>query len=670
MKKIKNKWPVILMTAFFAVNFILLIWYLFIGYKGFFHSDSAAKVLIAREIYDSGNFFPSAWNYVNGDLFIIFGHLFIIPLLAIMPANYTTHAISGLFFSSLILYGVWITSKIADISSWRRIGIVAIVAAGLSGFMAEQLYGQVSYGSIFLISLFTIYFAIKYVSSDHGGKKYLILIGAAIFLAFWASPKRALVSYAFPLLFSILWLMYTTNRPKKNLYNLLSSLLIGIVAGAIANKFTMMQVTNVQGASNGIWLPYELITRNIGLTFKGIYAQLGGLAMENQPIFSIHGLYGGVRLIAATLFIAAVPIAIYKVINGQSEKLKFFGLYAGFSIAITLFFQLTTSIPDMSDPIQSSRYLVPGVMLCLLLVLMAPIEWNLKPPLYGISVTFIAFMFLTAGYLTYKFSGLSSQTLAQPGQINKDRTELIDFLNEKKLRYGYASYWNANTISVLSDELIRIRPVVMQNGLPAPMKHLSSNSWYQPSAWNGETFLLLTNKEAEQFNLNHSIKIGLPIKITHSFKDFKIFVFEQNIANQLTNWDTKFLKQKSFPASALSLSQTGKLTSDGHAPSMLIAEPGDVGALHFGPYITMDPGKYLVTFDVLADYHKNGSVRLDVAAAPDQKIFGELLLNQSEKPQQIKVELDTQRIMEFRVWALGNSNIKFKNVTVERVTDK
>ncbi len=655
------------MTAFFAVNFILLIWYLFIGYEGLFHSDSAAKVLIAREIYDTGDFFPRDWNYVNGDLFIIFGHLFIIPLLTIMPANYTAHAISGLIFSTLILYGVWITTKIAEISSWRRIGIVGIVTAGLSGFMAENLFGQVSYGSVFLISLFIIYFAIKYANTNNGSKKYLILLGVAIFLAFWSSPKRALISYGFPLIFSILWLMHTTDRPRKNLYNLLIGLFIGIVLGTVANKITMTQVTNVQGASNGTWLPYELITRNIGLTFKGLYAQLGGLTMQNQPIFSIHGLYGGVRLIAASLFIAAVPVAIYKVINGKSEKLKFFGLYAASSISLALFFQLTTSIPDMSDPIQSSRYLVPGVMLCLLLVLVAPIEWNLKPPIYGISVTFIAFTLLTAGYLTYKLSGLSSQTLAQSEQKNKDRIEIINFLNEKKLRYGYASFWNANSISVLSDELIRIRPIVMQNGLPVPMRHLSSNSWYQPNAWNGETFLLLTNAEAEHFNLNQSIKIGLPIKKTHIFKDFKIFVFEQNIANQLINWDTKFLKRKIFTVNALSLSRTGKLISEGQDQTMLIAEPGDVGPLHFGPYITMDPGKYLVTFDVLADYNTNGSVRLDVAASPDQKIFGELLLNQSDKPQQINIELENQRIMEFRVWALGNSTVKLKNITVERL---
>lgn len=83
----------------------------------------------------------------------------------------------------------------------------------------------------------------------------------------------------------------------------------------------------------------------------------------------------------------------------------------------------------------------------------------------------------------------------------------------------------------------------------------------------------------------------------------------------------------------------------------------------------MDPGKYLVTFHVLANYNRNGAVRLDVASAPDQKIYGELFLNESTKPQQINIELNKQQSMEFRVWALGNSSIKFKTFTVERVVD-
>jgi len=71
-----------LALLFLTCNFLLLCWYLFVVYKTGFHSDSAAKVLLAREIVETGQYFPRDWNFVNGDLFVLFGHTFIIPLLA------------------------------------------------------------------------------------------------------------------------------------------------------------------------------------------------------------------------------------------------------------------------------------------------------------------------------------------------------------------------------------------------------------------------------------------------------------------------------------------------------------------------------------------------------------------------------------------------------------
>ena len=94
-----------LALLFLACNLLLLCWYLFVGYKAGFHSDSAVKVLLAREIVETGQYFPHDWNYVNGDLFVLFGHTFIIPLLAFIPAGYLSHAISGLISAVLILSG-------------------------------------------------------------------------------------------------------------------------------------------------------------------------------------------------------------------------------------------------------------------------------------------------------------------------------------------------------------------------------------------------------------------------------------------------------------------------------------------------------------------------------------------------------------------------------------
>lgn len=104
------------------------------------------------------------------------------------------------------------------------------------------------------------------------------------------------------------------------------------------------------------------------------------------------------------------------------------------------------------------------------------------------------------------------------------------------LRYGYASYWNAGILSVLSDEKVLVRQIVIDGGLPMPMLWWASNRWYRPEAWQGETFLLLTTQEANEIKWDllerHHAK---PIRELN-FESFRIFVFAQNIAKDLPGW--------------------------------------------------------------------------------------------------------------------------------------
>ena len=72
----------------------------------------------------------------------------------------------------------------------------------------------------------------------------------------------------------------------------------------------------------------------------------------------------------------------------------------------------------------------------------------------------------------------------------------------------------------------------------------------------------------------------------------------------------------------------------------LVAEKGQLGALHYGPYIDVDPGNYTVSFDVSVESLSGATVRLDVATAPDQKILAESILIDNTVPKQLNFTLD------------------------------
>ena len=673
------RWPgatTWLALAFLIVNAIFLIGYLFYGYQALFHSDSAVKVLIAREIIESGNWFPRDWNYVNGDLFVLFGHAVVVPLLTFMPANYAVHAISGLVFSVLILAGIWFVSSLAPIGSARRLLVVAVFAAGISGSMAENLYGQVSYGTIVYFSCFILFFSWRCLSSE-GAKR--VAWGAALFvlvlLAFWANPQRGLVSYGLPLLAATSYLLARPERPgaqgrgKATLF-LLGAVSFGALLGGYLHAQTIAEVNNVRGADETRWLPYDLMVRNAGLLLQQHLAIFGGLPPAKGMVLSKEGVYAAARFVAAISLLVLAPRAILNTLQRKDPAMVFLCVFSVAALLLALLVQVATTVPQMSDPIQSARYLVPAGVLMLLLVLLQPAEVSEKPA----EVATLAFLFVIlagSAYPTFFWSGRNSESRATLLEQPSPNQALADFLAKNGLRYGYANFWQAGVVSVLSGERVLVRQITLQNGIPAPMRHLSSNHWYRPSAWTGETFLLLASQDTKAFDPARLASHGVTITRELAFGDYKVYVFPENIAGKLPGWDWTYESPVRFIASKHSLSRTGRFVEDiASGGPALIAEKGEAGVLHFGPYVNVEPGKYVVSFDIQSAHHRAGVARMDVASAgAGARVLGERVLTESAAAQEIAISLDQRRSIEFRVWALGNERVVLRAITVRRVGD-
>jgi hypothetical protein len=652
------------------LNIAFMLGHIFILYQDNFNSDSAAKVLLAKEIFDTGRFFPSDWNYGNYDLVVVNPHVFIIPLLSFMPAGFAAHSISASVFAGFILFGVWLVTGIGKIPYWHRLAAVGVMASGISDWLVESLYGQVSYGVVFFFCLYIVYFSDRVLSSQGNKRVYwAILLITILVLAYWSNAMRAFVNYGLPLFLALSWMAFINIKKKSNKYFILMLIaLLGAVLGSLLHIQTIKEVNNHLGQANARWLPLEGIPTNIGFTIKGLFAQLGGLLPANASLFTVVGLYAGFRFMVAASTLIVVPIVLKKTLAHGTDRIKLFALFSIFVLTLLMFMQITTTIPDMSSPVSSSRYMVPGILLVILLIIMHPIQrggWSHQPSLLSMSVVLITITFITSGYHAYRLSIINFKHLEQPLQIGPD-SETINFLRKNDLEYGYASYWNANKLTVLSDGEVKIRGINMNNGIPMPFRWGSSNRWYQQSAWQGKSFLLLHQNEIQHLNENKLERLGLiPLEKLQN-GNFTVYVFAQNLSLNLPGWDIHYEKPAVFLVNADTSSQTGRLV-DAEGIKMLVAEKGETGALHFGPYVHVEPGRYRVTFDVIALYHQAGTVRLDVVASHGKKIFGETTLTESSGLQVMEFSLDKLRTMEFRVWALGNEKVIFRSVTIQRL---
>jgi hypothetical protein len=665
----------LLVIGLLITNIASMMWYVFYGYQASFHSDSAAKVLIAREIVETGLYFPRDWNYVNGDLFVLFGHTFIIPLLSFLPAGFLVHAVSGLVSAALILSGVWFLTGLFKIEAIKRTVIVAILASGISVFMAENLYGQVSYGSVFYFSCYILYFSWEFLRSSARRKTHFGLgLFLVILLAFWSNPQRAAVSYALPLLATVSY--YTlnhaivgtySNREVRNGLQLLALILLAIVAGGVFHIITLSDVNNMAGTGQARWLSYEEMTRNAAFSLKGFLAIFGGLPSAGSGVVGMKGVYEAIRITSTIALLALIPYSLRKSLQQKLGGAWFVASFAIVAVLLVLFVQILTTVPDMIDPVASSRYLVPSLLL-LFIVVLANSHKFAEMPLLALASFSMVTVFITSSYPAFIGSNLAPgmgrwSMVQQPHPLQ----DLSGFLQKNGLRYGYASYWNAGVLSVLSDEHVLVRQIVIDRGLPMPMRHLSSNRWYHPSTWQGETFLLLTTQEAEAIKweqMEHNR--AKPLREIQ-FGPFRIFVFAQNLADYLPAWDRRYASIMRFGATTESMHHIGKIHGDyENSGGALVAEKGEIGALHFGPFIDVEPGSYTVSFDVAVESSTNASARLDIAAAPKQKLLAEAVLTDNNSTRQLTFTLDKLTTLEFRVWSLGNSRVVFRGVSIVR----
>jgi hypothetical protein len=102
---------------------------------------------------------------------------------------------------------------------------------------------------------------------------------------------------------------------------------------------------------------------------------------------------------------------------------------------------------------------------------------------------------------------------------NKIRHGYINYLTENKLHFGFASFWNANVTTELSNgdiEMVSLRP----DNIHVIHNWLGPIAYENPDYYKGESFLLLTQAEYEKYKSEDWLLQKIP---QYSDDDFIIF---------------------------------------------------------------------------------------------------------------------------------------------------
>jgi hypothetical protein len=664
-----------LLPLLLIINILLLAFYLVIDYQLVFHSDSAVKNLLAQEIADTGHYFPRDWNYVNGDLWVLNTHTFILPLLRWMHNGYLAHAASDLVSAALILYASWLLTGLLQQSRLARLLGMLVISAGMSLIMAEHIYGQAAYGSLYYMACFLLV-AYWSLSQAHGARRLLWGGATAVLtmLVFWTNPQRALLCYGLPLLAggamqqALEWRAARASAQRVAWGHALATgvVLLGALAGIALSRATLGHVNNSVGLTQFHWLDFNGMVHNLLAVLGGVMTLFDGIPSAHGKVASLAGAYAALRLAGALLLVGLLPWSLYKALQLQRGPRQLVVVFALCAFGASLLLVVTTSLADMNAPDASVRYLVPSLLTMLLILAGLVIDDATLAPRVRAAGIAALLLLATSAPTSYLYPFNEFTGLPRSGLILKTRDQLLaDFLQQQGLHYGYATFWNAGKVTVLAGGKVRLRAVALERGLPQPWRKLSSNRWYLPQAWQGETFLALRDNELATLDQPLLASYaGQPRVLRHD--DVTILVYPRNLAAVLPDWDISLSQPVHYRMDGHTLHQRGTLDH-----GSIIAQPGESGNLHFGPVRMLGAGSYAVSFDV------------DAASGAGQGEYGMVdVVSQAASvvharqpvlaagQQRITLRFDTSRALdtvEFRVFTSGRGRFTLSGIDIERL---
>lgn len=269
---------------------------------------------------------------------------------------------------------------------------------------------------------------------------------------------------------------------------------------------------------NVLWVSRNYIFQTYGSTnFIAVYQGILWERMQNAfgsllmlfgyiPDKSFLSLRGLVTIIAFIL-IAILSWCAVKVYHKDSGQKFFVTLFVTVAFALNLFvfvFTNSTMVP---------RYYIT------ILIFMLPV---LAIFLDGKEKLFDKFAVIGILGICLTISTAKTTLSFMTVDKNQEKRAVCAFLAENDYKFGFASYWNANIITELTDGEVEIANISNPEELEY-FKWSSPVKYYEEGYNKGEVFLLLTTEEETEYSNAKALKAGTKV---YEDGNYAVFLYE------------------------------------------------------------------------------------------------------------------------------------------------
>jgi len=515
-----NNISVFIMLLFLMTNVGMLIYYSFVTYKIFIHTDSATKILLANEVLTRGELLPDGWYYVNNDVWIFLNHIFLVPLIKLFGLNYLSYALNNLLFYFIYWASIYFFLRKLKISVPGKL-LIAILAISSLSFAYADNFGQIAY-----IPPYTFVFLILglmnriFVAKSDKILKWYLGVFLIIFIFGIHNPQRAFIYNLLPVLFVASYLYFT--KKDQNIGYIIISLVSGVsfVLSTVFYYVVIIKDINfVKGANSLCFANYDSFLRNISVFFAGLFNTFGLFGRAQISPFS----FDGVCILSNFVFFALLLYSLVKIrtyFDKTNKEIFIVYLILVFYLSVTLFLYLFT-VPLAHD-VMTFRYFYPAVLSAFIVLglFISVVKWN--EFLKTVAILFLVSFLSLSNYALYVKPSFAN---------NLNRHERLgSYLSENDLTYGFASYWHSYVTTVFAKNSALVAPIYLS--FFDPMRWLSSEHWYHRYDVD-KTFIVFTNTEFKQYYDGIANKIGQKADRIDNVDGFKVAIFNMNIAKQL-----------------------------------------------------------------------------------------------------------------------------------------
>lgn len=564
----------ILITILAALTIICI----FTIYKLGFHSDFAAANILAREQLRTGQLLPDTWNTSTG-IFLVFYNLLIVPFSLFIKDQLVLHSMAVtivlLIFAFLLRY---FSQKI--VGSNFYLVVLCFFFSGTSYVVVEMAFAEAAYLISVLdnILLLTLFFkAVSNNFSVKSKKYYRLLLVYVAYLCLYGVLNLAYQVLPFlgsMVLFFILEHATVPSHQLKQEFSrtikLIAFLLVSIVVGLLGANY-LAEAVEFQSQANITYAGYS----NQASAFVGFILSAIGYRGGVQ-LFSLPGLMNAV-IIAAFLAMLVCCIQLFRKYHEQSFEVKILMNFSLVIFCIYLYFDFLIYCTVAG----TERYFFKPLFFLYILSGYYIYTYIFQK---GFLSKIVAIVSIAIFSLPYAVAGIP--TILNYPKLHNEQLGLVNYLKGNGLKHGYATFWNAGNNMVLSNFDIEIGGVLLQEYI-VPYRWLSSDISYDPDSYTGESFLMLTDAEAEVFEKQIGFAVlGDPSQIL-SYDGFKIYVYPYNIAEN-DFYGRGYSNTEMIDTMVTSSEQMRQL--DG---TISIS----AGEVVYGPYITLPRGEYQIDID-------------------------------------------------------------------------